>query len=117
MAGLDLRTNKVVWQHPVGTTRDSSPVPIALPIGTPMLGGPITTAGGVAFLTGTADYYIRAFDVTTGRELWQDRLPAGGQSTPMTYAEGGRQFVVTAAGGHGTFGTKFGDSIVAYALP
>jgi quinoprotein glucose dehydrogenase len=117
IAGLDLKTNKVVWKHPVGTTRDSSPVPIALPIGTPMLGGPMTTAGGVAFLTGTADYYIRAFDVTTGRQLWQDRLPAGGQSTPMTYAQDGRQFVVTAAGGHGSFGTKFGDSIVAYALP
>ncbi len=117
MAGLDLKTNKVVWQHPVGTTRDSSPIPVALPIGTPMLGGPITTAGGVAFLTGTADDYIRAFDVITGRELWADRLPAGGQSTPMTYAEGGRQFVVTAAGGHGSFGTKLGDAIVAYALP
>jgi quinoprotein glucose dehydrogenase len=117
MAGLDLKTNKVVWRHPVGTTRDSSPIPIALPIGTPMLGGPMTTAGGVAFLSGTADYYLRAFDVTTGRELWADRLPAGGQSTPMTYAEGGRQFVVTAAGGHGSFGTKPGDSVVAYALP
>jgi quinoprotein glucose dehydrogenase len=117
MAGLDLKTNKVVWQHPVGTTRDSSPIPLALPIGTPMLGGPIVTAGGVAFLTATADYYIRAFEVTTGQLLWQDRLPAGGQSTPMTYAESGRQFVVTADGGHGSFGTKLGDAIVAYALP
>ena len=81
-----------------------------------MLGGPMVTAGGVAFLTATADYYIRAFDVTTGQLLWQDRLPAGGQSTPMTYAEGGRQFVVTADGGHGSFGTKLGDAIVAYAL-
>ena len=117
IAGLDLKTNTIAWRHPVGTTRDSSPIPVALPIGTPMLGGPMTAAGGVAFLTGTADYYIRAFDVTTGRELWADRLPAGGQSTPMTYAEGGRQFVVTADGGHGTFGTKFGDSVVAYALP
>ena len=117
VAGLDLKTNKIVWRHPVGTTRDSTPVPLGLPIGMPMLGGPIVTAGGVAFLTGTADYYIRAFDVTSGRKLWQDRLPAGGQSTPMSYAEGGRQFVVTADGGHGSFGTKAGDSIVAYALP
>jgi quinoprotein glucose dehydrogenase len=117
MAGLDLKTNTIVWQHPVGTIRDSSPVPVALKIGVPMLGGPIVTAGGVAFLTSTLDDYIRAFDVTTGQELWDDRLPAGGQSTPMTYAEGGRQFVVTADGGHGSFGTKLGDSIVAYALP
>ena len=117
MAGLDLKTNKIVWQHPVGTTRDSSPIPVALKIGTPMLGGPMVTAGGVAFLTGTVDYFIRAFDVTTGQQLWEDRLPAGGQSTPMTYSEGGRQYVVTANGGHGSFGTKGGDYIVAYALP
>jgi len=117
MAGVDLKTNKVIWKHPVGTIRDSSPVPVPLKIGVPMLGGPIVTAGGVAFLTSTLDYYIRAFDVHTGQEIWQSRLPAGGQSTPMTYDEGGRQFVVTADGGHGSFGTKIGDYVVAYALP
>ncbi|WP_204848450.1 glucose/quinate/shikimate family membrane-bound PQQ-dependent dehydrogenase [Rhodopila globiformis] len=117
IAGLDLKTNKIVWQHPVGTTRDSSPLPVAMRIGMPMLGGPMVTAGGVAFLTSTADYFIRAFDVGSGRQLWEDRLPAGGQSTPMTYSEGGRQFVVTADGGHGSFGTKLGDYIIAYALP
>jgi quinoprotein glucose dehydrogenase len=117
MAGVDLKTNKVIWKHPVGTIRDSSPVPVPLNIGVPMLGGPIVTAGGVAFLTSTLDYYIRAFDVHTGQEIWQSRLPAGGQSTPMTYEEGGRQFVVTADGGHGSFGTKIGDYVVAYALP
>ncbi|HYZ23385.1 MAG TPA: membrane-bound PQQ-dependent dehydrogenase, glucose/quinate/shikimate family [Rhodopila sp.] len=117
MAALDLKTNKVIWEHPVGTTRDVAPVPIALLLGVPMLGGPIVTAGGVAFLTGTEDYYIRAFDVASGRLLWQDRLPAGGQSTPMTYAVNGRQYVVTVDGGHGSFGTKMGDYIRAYALP
>jgi quinoprotein glucose dehydrogenase len=83
---------------------------------TSSLGGPLTTAGGVAFLTSTQDYYIRAYDVRDGHQLWQDRLPAGGQSTPMSYAVNGRQFVVTAAGGHGSFGTKIGDYVIAYAL-
>jgi quinoprotein glucose dehydrogenase len=117
MAAIDIRTNKVIWSHPVGTIRDSAPVPVPLKIGVPMLGGPITTAGGVAFLTSTLDYYIRAFDVRTGDMLWQSRLQAGGQSTPMTYMEDGRQFVVTADGGHGSFGTKLGDTVMAYALP
>jgi quinoprotein glucose dehydrogenase len=54
--------------------------------------------------------------VRNGDQLWQDRLPAGGQSTPMSYAIDGRQYVVTAAGGHGSFGTKQGDYIIAYAL-
>jgi quinoprotein glucose dehydrogenase len=35
----------------------------------------------------------------------------------MTYAIGGKQYVVTAAGGHGSFGTKTGDYVIAYALP
>ena len=29
----------------------------------------------------------------------------------------GRQFVVVVAGGHGSLGTKLGDSVIAYALP
>lgn len=80
--------------------------------------GFVVTAGGVAFHSGTLDYYVRAFDVTDGRELWRDRLPAGGQATPMTYqGADGRQYLVVVAGGHGSTGTKAGDSIIAYALP
>jgi quinoprotein glucose dehydrogenase len=117
LAGLDLKTNQIVWQHRVGTIRDMAPVPLSFKLGVPMLGGPIVTAGGVAFLTSTVDYYIRAFDVSTGEVLWEDRLPAGGQSTPMSYKENGRQYVVTVDGGHGSFGTKLGDYVRAYTLP
>ncbi len=117
VAGIDLKTNKITWMHRNGTTRDSSPLPFGFRVGIPSLGGPITTAGGVAFLTSTADYYIRAYDVTSGQQLWEDRLPAGGQSTPMTYEQNGRQYVLTVDGGHGSFGTKLGDYVVAYALP
>lgn len=116
IAGIDLKTNKIVWMHRNGTIRDSSRIPLPFKLGVPALGGPITTAGGVAFMTGSEDAYIRAYDVTTGRQLWQDRLPAGGQSTPMTYEAGGLQYVVTAAGGHGSFGTKTGDYVIAYSL-
>ena len=77
----------------------------------------MVTSGGVAFLTSTMDYYIRAFDISSGKLLWQDRLPAGGQSTPMTYEENGREYVVTVDGGHGSFGTKLGDYVVAFCLP
>ena len=100
-----------------GTIRDSAPVPIPIKMGVPSLGGPMTTAGGVAFLTSTTDYFIRAYRVVDGEQIWEDRLPAGGQSTPMTYAINGKQYIVTAAGGHGSFGTKAGDYVIAYTLP
>ncbi|MBW2231988.1 MAG: PQQ-binding-like beta-propeller repeat protein, partial [Deltaproteobacteria bacterium] len=92
---------------------------IPLPLGTPSQGGPIATASGLVFIAGAMDDYLRAFDVTTGEELWRARLPAGGQATPMTYrvSPGGRQYVVIAAGGHSMMGTKLGDAVVAFALP
>jgi quinoprotein glucose dehydrogenase len=117
MAAIDLKTMKIAWMHRNGTIRDVAPLPIPIKMGVPSLGGPMVTAGGVAFLTGTQDYYIRAYDVTDGQQLWEDRLPAGGQSTPMSYAIDGHQYVVTAAGGHGSFGTKLGDYVIAYRLP
>jgi quinoprotein glucose dehydrogenase len=117
MAAIDLETNQIIWKKRIGTTRDSSPIPLRFKVGMPMLGGPIVTAGGVAFIGATADNYLRAFDVDNGKELWRARLPAGGQATPMTYSVNGRQYVVIAAGGHGSFGTKLGDYVIAYALP
>jgi quinoprotein glucose dehydrogenase len=34
----------------------------------------------------------------------------------MTYRANGKQMVVVAAGGHGSFGTTLGDPVVAYVL-
>jgi quinoprotein glucose dehydrogenase len=119
VAAVDLRTMKKVWMHKNGTTRDSAPVPIALPLGVPSLGGMATTGGGVAFLSSTLDYYIRGYDVSNGKVVWKARLPAGGQATPMSYVSDktGKQYVVVMAGGHGSLGTQMGDEMVAFALP
>ncbi|MDA8522880.1 glucose/quinate/shikimate family membrane-bound PQQ-dependent dehydrogenase [Acidovorax sp. NCPPB 4044] len=118
VAGVDLRTGEVAWKHRNGTVRDLSPLPLPFRMGVPGIGGPMLTGGGVAFYSGALDNYVRAYDLTDGRMLWQDRLPAGGQATPMSYTgEDGRQYVVVVAGGHGSTGTKPGDSVRAYAVP
>ncbi|APV34518.1 glucose/quinate/shikimate family membrane-bound PQQ-dependent dehydrogenase [Acinetobacter soli] len=120
VAGVDLNTHEVVWKKRIGTIRDSLPNLFQLPplkIGVPGLGGTISTAGNVMFVAATQDNYIRAFNVSNGEKLWEARLPAGGQATPMTYEINGKQYIVIMAGGHGSFGTKMGDYLVAYALP
>jgi len=118
VAGVDLTTGKTVYQHVNGTVRDLSPIPLPFKMGVPGIGGPIITGGGLAFLSGTLDYYVRGYDLQTGQEIWRDRLPAGGQATPATYVGAdGRQYLVVVAGGHGSTGTRAGDSIIAYALP
>jgi len=119
LAAVDLATGAVRWEVPFGTTRDMTPLPVGIPLGLPSMGGPLATASGLVFIGAAMDDYLRAVDTETGEELWRARLPAGGQATPMTYrlGPGRRQFVVIAAGGHGTLGTRQGDWLVAYALP
>jgi quinoprotein glucose dehydrogenase len=119
---FDLKTNEHVFKHPIGTARDSGPlgIPSMLPfeIGTPSVGGPLLTEGGLSFHAGTMDSYLRAYALYTGEELWKTRLPAGGQASPMTYTtSSGRQFIVISAGGNARLGTKTGDYLIAYALP
>ncbi|MCL1481920.1 MULTISPECIES: membrane-bound PQQ-dependent dehydrogenase, glucose/quinate/shikimate family [unclassified Marinobacter] len=118
VAGADLRTGEVVWKQKNGTIYDMTPLPLPIEIGVPGIGGPIITGGGVAFLAASVDNYLRAYDLTTGEQLWEERLPAGGQATPMTYLNSkGEQMVVLVAGGHGSIGTTFGDYVIAYKLP
>jgi quinoprotein glucose dehydrogenase len=119
LVALDLETREIAWEVTLGTTEDLAPLGVAIAWGTPHMGGPIVTGGGLAFIGATMDSRFRAFDLATGEEVWSAKLPAGGQATPMTYRvrEDGRQFVVIAAGGHASLRTRRGDSLVAYALP
>jgi quinoprotein glucose dehydrogenase len=81
-------------------------------------GGSVVTAGGLIFIAASTDDPVRAIDIETGRTVWQAKLPAGGQATPMTYlGADGRQYLLVVAGGHGSTGTKPGDYVIAYALP
>ena len=119
LIALDLASGEVAWRVPFGTTRGLAPWPFWFDWGVPGMGGPLLTGSGLVFIGAAMDGYFRAFDVETGAELWREALPAGGQANPMTYRvrPDGRQYVVIAAGGHGTLGTKRGDFVVAYALP
>jgi quinoprotein glucose dehydrogenase len=118
---IDLDTGEQLWDRPLGTARRNGPfgIPSMLPfnIGTPNNGGAVITAGGLVFIAAATDDLIRAIDINTGKTLWQDTLPAGGQATPMTYEHQGKQYVVIMAGGHHFMKTPIGDALIAYALP
>jgi quinoprotein glucose dehydrogenase len=117
ISAIDLDTGKLAWRKPLGTTSDQAPFGIAFKWGSINFGGPLLTGGGLAFVAATTDNRLRAFRVKDGEELWAFDLPASAQAAPMTYAIGGRQYIVLAAGGHGMLGTKKGDYVIAYALP
>ena len=115
LSAIDLTSGEYRWRIPLGEhpalTEQNLPI-----TGTEQYGGPIVTAGGLVFIAATMDAKFRAFDKTTGRLLWETALPAAGYATPSTFAVGGKQYVVIAAGG-GKLGTPSSDAYVAYALP
>jgi quinoprotein glucose dehydrogenase len=121
LTAVDMNEGKIRWQVPLGSMQDFGGAHAQqIPPGSISLGGPIITAGGLVFIAGTTDSYIRAFDVETGNELWKAQLPASANATPMTYLlrSNGKQYLVIAAGGHPKITEeKLGDAVVAFALP
>jgi quinoprotein glucose dehydrogenase len=113
LSAVDMVKGTIRWQVPLGSF-----APGKAPDGVINLGGPIVTAGGLVFVAGTIDPYLRAFDVNTGKELWKAQLPTSAHATPMTYRANGKQYVVIAAGGHPHIDEeKQDDAVVAFTLP
>jgi len=119
LVAIDLKTGGRAWEVPLGaiTQRIGSegattftPIP-----GSPNLGGPIVTAGGLVFIGAALDRQLHAYDIESGRELWHGSLPASAKATPMSYRlASGDQYVAVTVGGGGAFGA--GDSVVAFRL-
>lgn len=119
LSAVDIAAGTIRWQIPYGSMGIFGGSHPGIPAGSLSLGGPIVTAGGLVFIAGTIDPYLRAFDVETGKELWNGSLPTSGHATPMTYRlPNGKQFVVIAAGGHAKIPQESqGDALVAFTLP
>jgi quinoprotein glucose dehydrogenase len=116
LTAIDLNTHKVAWQIPFGEYKELTARGIP-PTGTENAGGSVITSGGLIFIGATKDEKFRAFDIDSGRVLWEAQLNAGAYATPSVYSVKGKQFVVVAAGGGGMVETRSGDEYVAFALP
>ncbi len=121
ISATSIDTGELVWSKPLGTGFDSGPLGIAtflkIATGTPNLGGPLVTAGGLTFIGASQDNFLRAFETGTGRLVWEARLPAGPQAGPMSYEHHGRQYIAVTATGHARFETTPGDYLKVFALP
>jgi glucose dehydrogenase len=106
LTAVDANTGQIKFAVPLGLVE-------GLPEGKQLQGdsgsaGPSVTAGGLVFVGATTDKRVRAFDSTTGKELWQATLSNEANANPISYGgKSGKQYVAVNAGG----------VITAFALP
>ncbi|MGE5326338.1 MAG: c-type cytochrome, partial [Deltaproteobacteria bacterium] len=115
---INLDTGEYVWKRAFGQYPELAAK--GLPdTGSENYGGPVITAGGVLFIGATVrDKKFRAYDMATGKLLWDAPLPFSACATPITYEIDGRQYVVIGAGGQRDPSTPKGGGVyVAFALP
>ena len=128
LLAVNANTGDIVWETRLGVTDDlaegrknTGRVNFS--------GGPIVTAGGLVFIGATDDGRFRAFDSSTGKELWTAKLEHSAQAVPITYrGKDGRQYVaVVAAGWADEYGRSDApgpgakpannEALIAFALP
>jgi quinoprotein glucose dehydrogenase len=103
---VDVDTGKIAYHHTLGVSESLAPQ--YQNTGRPGTGGTIVTAAGLTFVGATDDFYFRAFDTKTGDKVWETKLKASVEMTPVTYrGADGRQFV----GVVDTGGSQIGSTV------
>lgn len=126
ITAIDLARGEIVWRIPHGATPDhvrNHPALQGVEIPRTGRSGQVGTLvtrtlliagdGGVATAPdGRRGAMLRAYDKATGREVGAVRMPARQTGSPMTYLQGGRQYIVVAISGGGHAG-----ELRAFRLP
>ena len=113
---VNVNTGEIAWRTTLGVT-DSLPEAVRN-TGRPSLGAPLTTAAGLIFIGATDDSRFRAFNTSTGKEIWTHKLDYSAHASPISYqGKDGKQYVaVVATGGSFLRSPAEGDSLVVFAL-
>ena len=114
---IDLNTGKYLWKVALGEYPELA-AKGEKDTGSENYGGPVVTAGGLVFIGATMfDDKLRAFDSSTGKLLWEYKLPFAGLATPAVYMLDGKEYVVIAASGGRNPKEPAGGLYIAFALP
>jgi alcohol dehydrogenase (cytochrome c) len=93
LRAVDPASGKIVWEAKNGA---------------PLWGGVMATKGGLVFW-GTPEGHLKAADAKTGTELWSFQTGSGVVAPPISWEEGGEQYVAVVSGWGGAVPLWGGD--------
>jgi alcohol dehydrogenase (cytochrome c) len=93
LRAFDPKTGKKVWE----VTNNA-----------PLWGGVMTTSGGLVFW-GTPEGFLKAADAKTGAEVWKFQTGSGVVAPPITWEDGGVQYIAVVSGWGGAVPLWGGD--------
>ena len=114
-SAYDLNTGERLYEVPFGLAQQWGFYGLRS-WGSPTLGGPVLTSGGVVLIGASMDNRVRALDAATGQELWSDLVAAPAVSIPAVFTHQGADYVVWAVGGNSILKPQVADQVVAYRL-
>lgn len=114
-SAYNLNTGERLYEVPFGLSQQWGFYGLAS-WGSPTLGGPVITAGGVVFIGGTMDARVRALDAATGEEIWSDPVAAPVVANPAVYTHEGVDYVTFVAGGNSILKEQVADQVITYRL-
>ncbi|WP_218508490.1 PQQ-dependent methanol/ethanol family dehydrogenase [Variovorax sp. dw_308] len=82
LRAIDPKTGKMAWE-----VKNSAP----------LWGGVLTTGGNLVFW-GTPEGYLKAADAKTGKVVWEFQTGSGVVAPPITWMQGGEQYVSVVSG-------------------
>jgi PQQ-dependent dehydrogenase (methanol/ethanol family) len=100
-SGIDVDTGKILWQDRFDRA---------------LMGGSLSTAGGVTFV-GESSGYFDALETRTGKVLWRFQTGAGVNAPPIAFAVDGEEYVAVASGGNERVHSRLGDSLFVFHIP
>jgi alcohol dehydrogenase (cytochrome c) len=100
VSAVNVDTGKVAWKHDTAE---------------PLIGGGLTTAGGLFFF-GEGNGSFNALDSATGKKLWSFNCGAGANAMPVSYMEGGKQYIAMGCGGNTQIDFKRGNSVFVFSV-